>query len=53
MEEHNLQVFYNKVLRKMFETKRDDVGKLGHYIQRCLVICTIHLVLLQLRNQGD
>ena len=40
-EERRLRVFENRVLRKVFATKRDEVtGNGENYITRSLVICT-------------
>jgi hypothetical protein len=45
-EEHKLRVFQNKVLRKIFGPKRDEVtGNWRNYIMRSLMICTVHPVL--------
>ena len=40
-EEHRLRVFENRVLRRVFGPKRDEVtGNGENYIMRSLVICT-------------
>jgi hypothetical protein len=42
-EEHSLRVFENRVLRKIFGTKRDEVTG-ENCITRSFVICTLRLV---------
>jgi hypothetical protein len=42
-EEHRLRVFENRVLRRIFRPKRDEVT--GDYITRNLIICTHHQIL--------
>jgi hypothetical protein len=43
-KEHRLRVFENRVLRRIFGPKRDEVtGK--NYIMRSLMICTSHTIL--------
>jgi hypothetical protein len=45
-EEHRLRVFENRVLRRIFGPKRDEVTGSGEdYIMRNLMICT-HLQIL-------
>jgi len=39
-EEHKLRVFENRVLRRIFGPKRDEVtGEWRNYIMRSLLIC--------------
>jgi hypothetical protein len=53
-EQHRLRVFVNRVLRGIFETKRDEVTENG---ESCTVgsfiICTHHQILLGRSNQGE
>jgi hypothetical protein len=45
-EERRLKVFEDKVLRRMFGPKRDEVQGSGeNYIIRGLMICTAHQIL--------
>jgi len=45
-EERSLKVFENKVLRRIFGPKRDEVTRSGeNYITRSLMICTPHPLL--------
>jgi hypothetical protein len=45
-EEHRLRVFENRVLRKIFGSKRDEVTGDGEdYTMRNLMICTHHQIL--------
>jgi hypothetical protein len=45
-EEHRLRVFENRVLRRLFGPKRDEVTRGGEdYISRNLMICTHHQIL--------
>jgi len=45
-EERRLRVFENRVLRRVFGPKRDEVtGNGGNYIMRSLVICTPYRIL--------
>jgi hypothetical protein len=45
-EEHRLRVFKNRVLRRIFGPKRDEVTGGGEgYITRNLMICTYHKIL--------
>ena len=54
MEEHRLRVFENRVLRRMFGPKRDEVtGGGGDYIRGCFVISTVHQLLCGLSNKGE
>ena len=42
-EERRLRVFENRVLRRIFGSKRDEIaGDLKNYIMRNLMICTAH-----------
>ena len=42
-DEHRLRVFENRVLRRIFEPRRDKVtGSGGNYIMRSLMTCTPH-----------
>jgi hypothetical protein len=41
-EERRLRVFENRLLRKMFGTKRDEeTGEWRNYISKSFVICTL------------
>ena len=45
-EERRLRVFENRVLRRVFVPKRDEVtGNAENYIMRSLVICTLYPIL--------
>jgi hypothetical protein len=45
-EERRLRVFENRVLRRVFEVKRDEVtGNGENYIMKNLVICTPYRIL--------
>jgi hypothetical protein len=45
-EKHRLRVFENKVLRRIFGPKRDEIQGSGeNYIMRSLMICTAHPIL--------
>ena len=45
-DERRLRVFENRVLRRVFGPKRDEVtGNGGNYIMRSLVICTPYAIL--------
>jgi len=45
-EERRLRVFENRVLRRIFGPKRDEVtGEWRKYIMRSLIICTAHPIL--------
>jgi membrane-bound acyltransferase YfiQ involved in biofilm formation len=45
-EELRLRVFENRVLRRIFLAKRDEViREWGKYITRSLMICTLHHML--------
>jgi hypothetical protein len=42
-EEHRVIVFENKVLRRLFGPKRNEVTReWGNYIVKSLMICTLH-----------
>jgi hypothetical protein len=44
-EEHRLSVFENRVLRRIFGPKRDEVmGELENYIIKSFITCTLHQV---------
>jgi hypothetical protein len=44
-EKHRLRVFENRVLRRIFGPKRDEVTEGGeNYITRSFVICTLRQV---------
>jgi hypothetical protein len=44
-EEHRLRVFENRMLRRIFGPKRDEVtGEGENCIMRSFVICTLHEV---------
>jgi hypothetical protein len=46
-EEHRLRVFENRVLRRIFGPKRDEVaGGWKNCIMRSCIVCTLHPVLL-------
>jgi hypothetical protein len=48
MEKHRLGVFENKVLRRIFGSKRDEVTvEWRNCIMKSFVICTLHQVLLE------
>jgi hypothetical protein len=40
-EEHRLRVFENRLLRRIFGLKRDEVTSGENYITRSFVICTL------------
>jgi len=45
-EDRRLKVLKNRVLRRIFGPKRDEIpGKGGNYIMRSLMICTPHQIL--------
>jgi hypothetical protein len=47
-EEHRLRLFENRVLRKIFVHKRDEVmGSGENYIMRSLMICSFHQILFR------
>jgi hypothetical protein len=46
-EEHRLRVFENRVFRRVFGSKRDEVtGAEENCIMRSSIICTLHQMLL-------
>jgi hypothetical protein len=48
-EKHRLRVFENRVLRRIFGSKRDDVSGGWRKLQmRSCMVCTLHPVLLRL-----
>jgi hypothetical protein len=48
-QEHRMKVFENRVLRRIFGPKEDEVTGGGEYfLTRNFVICTLHEVLLKL-----
>jgi hypothetical protein len=49
-EERRLRVFENRVLRRIFGPKRDEVTE--NYIMRRFMICTAHHMLLWWSNQN-
>jgi hypothetical protein len=52
--ETQAEVFENRVLRKVFGPKRDEVTGSGeNYIIRSLMICTPHEILFGLSNQEE
>jgi hypothetical protein len=53
-EEHRLRVFENRVLRRIFGTKRDEVtGEWRKLHSGGSIICTHHQILLGRSNQGE
>jgi hypothetical protein len=45
-EERRLRVFENRMLRRIFGSKRDEViGEWKNYIMRNIMICTAHQIL--------
>ena len=53
-EEHRLRVFENRVLRRIFGPKRDEVKGSGeNYIMRGLMICTAHQILFASSNREE
>ena len=49
-EVRRLRVFENRVLRRIFGSKRDEVTEQGNgenYIMRSLMICTPHSILCE------
>jgi hypothetical protein len=44
-EERRLRVFENRVLRRIFGPKRDEVTSGENYIMRSLMFCTAHPIL--------
>jgi hypothetical protein len=48
LEERRLRLFENRVQRKIFGPKRDDVtGSGGNYITESLMTCTAHTILCE------
>lgn len=45
-DEDELQVFKNRVLRKIFGTMEDDISSLGYHILSNFMICTDHITSL-------
>jgi hypothetical protein len=44
-EEHRLRVFENRVLRRIFESKRAEVMEVAEqYLMRSFITCTLHQV---------
>jgi len=53
-KECRLRVFENKVLRRIFEPKRDKVTGSGeNCVMRSLMICTPHQMLFGLSNREE
>jgi hypothetical protein len=53
-EERRLRVFENRVLRRIFGPKRDEVtGNGKNYIMRSLMICTAHQILFGRSNREE
>jgi len=53
-EQRGLRVFENRVLRRIFEHKRDEVtGERRQYTMRSLMICTAHPVLFVCSNREE
>jgi hypothetical protein len=50
-DEHSLRVFGNRVIRRMFGPKREEMS--GGYIMRNFITCTLHQKLLGLSSQGE
>jgi hypothetical protein len=51
-EERRLRVSENRVLRRIFGPKRDDVTRNGeNYIMRSFMICTPHSILFGWENK--
>jgi hypothetical protein len=46
-EEHRLGVFENRVLRRIFGPKRDEVTNGENCIMKSFMICTLRQVLLE------
>jgi len=45
-EERRLRVFENRLLRRIFGPKRDEVTKSGeNYVMRSLMICSLYALL--------
>jgi hypothetical protein len=53
-EEHRLRVFENRVLRRIFGPKSDEVtGEWRNCTMGSFIICTHHQILLGRSNQGE
>ena len=53
-EEHRLRVFENKVLRKIFRAKRDEIKENGEsYIILSYMFCILRVTLLAILNRDD
>jgi hypothetical protein len=53
-EEHRLRVFENRVLRRIFGPKRDEVtGQWRNFHFGSFIICSHHQILLGRSNQGE
>jgi hypothetical protein len=51
-EERRLRVFENRVFRRVFDPKRDEVTGSGeNYIMRCLMICTPLKIVLAIKSR--
>jgi hypothetical protein len=50
-KEYRLRVFENRVLRRIFGPKRDEIT--GECTMGSFIICTIHQTLLGRSNQGE
>jgi hypothetical protein len=50
-EEHRLRVFENRVLRRLFGPKRDEVT--GEWRRGSFIICSHHQILLGRSNEGE
>jgi hypothetical protein len=53
-EEHRLIVFENRVLRRIFGPKRDEVtGEWRRFLTRSFILCTPHQIIFGRSNHGD
>jgi hypothetical protein len=53
-EERRLRIFENRVLRRIFGLKRDEVRGSGeNYIMRSLMFCTAHPILFGRSNREE
>jgi hypothetical protein len=50
-EKHILRVFENRVLRRIFGPKRDEI--MGEWRMLSFIICTLHQTLLGRSNRGE
>jgi hypothetical protein len=51
-EEHGLRVFGNRVLRRIFEPKSNEITEgQKNCKKRGLIICTLHQMLIRITNQ--